>query len=67
MIETTEGEIQTLLHPYFKGEQKKKLLEILNKIEGDKDNQERDKDNQERDNLDENESELLSKITKRPE
>ena len=33
VIETTEGEIQTLLYPYYKGEEKRRLLEILEKKE----------------------------------
>ena len=59
VIETTEGEIQTLLYPYYKGEEKRRLLEILEK----KESKRTESENEEL----EDKKFLLSKITKRPE
>ena len=59
VIETTEGEIQTLLYPYYKGEEKRRLLEILEKKEEER----TESENEEL----EDKKFLLSKITKRPE
>ena len=59
VIETTQGEIQTLLYPYYKGEEKRRLLEILEK----KESKRTESENEEL----EDKKFLLSKITKRPE